>query len=66
MMNVERAVVLPSVTIIIPAYNEESRIKGVLDEISDFISTNKADWDVIVSVDGNDGTADIVRSYSSE
>ena len=66
MMNVEQAVALPSVTIIIPAYNEESRIKGVLDEIFDFISTNNADWDVIVSVDGDDGTADIVRSYSSE
>ena len=66
MMNVEQAVALPSVTIIIPAYNEESRIKGVLDEISDFVSTNKADWDLIVSVDGDDGTADIVRRYSSK
>lgn len=66
MMNVEQAVALPSVTIIIPAYNEESRIKGVLDEISDFISTENVDWDIIVSVDGDDGTADIVRRYSSE
>ena len=65
MMNVEQAVALPSVTIIIPAYNEESRIKGVLDEISDFISTNNADWGLIVSVDGDDGTADIVQRYSS-
>jgi glycosyltransferase involved in cell wall biosynthesis len=65
MMYVELAVALPSVTIIIPAYNEESRIKGVLDEISDFISTNNADWELIVSVDGDDGTADIVQTYSS-
>ena len=38
MMNLEQAVPIPPVTIIIPAYNEESRIKGVLDEISNFIS----------------------------
>ena len=66
MMNLEQTVSMLPVTIIIPAYNEESRIKGVLDEISDFISANNADWDLIVSVDGDDGTADIVLRYSSE
>ena len=65
MMNLEQAVPIPPVTIIVPAYNEESRIKGVLDEISDFISRNNVDWDLIVSVDGDDGTEDIVRRYSS-
>jgi len=29
---------LPTATIIIPAYNEEKRIRNVLSEIADFIS----------------------------
>ena len=65
MLNSEQAVVVPTVTIIMPAYNEESRIRGVLDEISSFISANNLNWDLIVSVDGDDGTGCIVRKYSS-
>ena len=50
-------------SIIIPAYNEEKRIGPVLEEISSFISLNKLPWEVMVAVDGNDGTEDIVMKY---
>ena len=48
-------------TIIIPAYNEEKRIKPVLDEICAYIGSNNLPWNVIVSIDGNDGTEMLVR-----
>ncbi len=51
--------------IIIPAYNEEKRIRPVLDDICQFISKNQLPWKVVVAIDGNDGTIDIVREFSS-
>jgi glycosyltransferase involved in cell wall biosynthesis len=51
-------------TIIIPAYNEEMRIGPVLDEICDFISKNGLEWKVVVSIDGDDRTEEIVSSYA--
>jgi len=57
---------IPSVTIIIPAYNEEKRIGRVLKELSEFITTSNPNWNVIVSIDGNDGTEEIVNDYSKK
>jgi len=57
---------IPSATVIIPAYNEEKRIGRVLQEISEFITTNSPYWNVIVSIDGNDGTEEIVNDYSKK
>ena len=51
-------------TIIIPAYNEEARIKPVLENLCSFISFNHLPWEVIVSIDGNDATYDIVGSFA--
>lgn len=51
------------VSIIIPAYNEEKRIVPVLNEIEGLITENNLDWEVIVAVDGNDRTLDIVNLY---
>lgn len=53
-------------TVIIPAYNEEKRLPKVLREVADFISYNGLPWDVIVSVDGNDRTYEIVDVMSEE
>ncbi len=53
-------------TIVIPAYNEEKRITPVITKITDFISKNNLPWKIIVSVDGNDGTADIVKKFSEK
>ena len=50
-------------SIVIPAYNEESRIIPVLEEIHEFISNNDLNWDVIVAVDGEDRTLNIVDSF---
>ncbi|MGC8622191.1 MAG: glycosyltransferase, partial [Caldisphaera sp.] len=57
---------LPSVTVIIPAYNEEKRIGKVLSEIADFISGNNLNWNIIVSIDGNDGTENIVKEMKEK
>ncbi len=48
-------------TIIIPAYNEADRIGPVLNDVCRFITENKLPWDVIVSIDGSDGTDMLVR-----
>ncbi len=57
---------LPSTTIIIPAYNEGKRIGKVLEEIKDFVKANNLTWDVIVSIDGNDNTEEIVKDFSTD
>jgi dolichyl-phosphate beta-glucosyltransferase len=53
-------------SIIMPAYNEENRIKPVLEEICSYIQTNNLQWNIIVSIDGNDGTEMYVRKVMSE
>jgi glycosyltransferase involved in cell wall biosynthesis len=53
-------------SIIIPAYNEEKRIKPVLEEICSYIRANNLPWNIIVSIDGNDGTEIYVRKVMSE
>ena len=52
------------ITFIIPAYNEEKRISYVIDELCNYISNNRLNWNVIVSIDGNDNTKNIVHEYS--
>ncbi|MGC8981314.1 MAG: glycosyltransferase, partial [Thermoplasmata archaeon] len=52
------------ISIIIPAYNEEKRISKVLDEISNYIHSNNLNWEIIVSIDGNDKTDEIVKEFS--
>ena len=49
------------VTVIIPAYNEEKRIVPVLEEICTYIVSKGLPWKVIVSIDGNDSTENLVR-----
>ena len=53
-----------SLSIIIPAYNEEKRIKPLLEELIEFITKNNVSWEVIISLDGNDGTLQILNSYA--
>ena len=56
----------PSVTVLIPAYNEESRIGSVLNELTDYIKGASVDWNIIVSIDGSDGTEDVVKRLSKD
>lgn len=53
-------------TIIIPAYNEESRIGYPLSQLCSFISKTNFPWEIIVAVDGNDGTELIVKETMKE
>ena len=48
-------------SIIIPAYNEEKRIQFPLNQLCHLISEANFPWEVIVSIDGNDGTEALVK-----
>lgn len=49
-----------SVSLVIPAYNEEKRIRPFLEEINIELPDS---WEIIVVCDGTDSTANIVRSF---
>ena len=53
-------------SIIIPAYNEEKRIVSVLSQLCNLISENKFPWEIIISIDGNDGTENIVKEMMKQ
>ena len=57
---------LTKFSIITPAYNEEKRISPVLNDICRFVSENKLPWEVIVSIDGNDGTEKLVEQMTAK
>ena len=52
------------VSIVIPAYNEEGRIKATLERCLKFLKSKKYSWELIVVDDGSkDKTAEIVKSF---
>jgi dolichyl-phosphate beta-glucosyltransferase len=55
-----------SLSIVIPAYNEERRLPPTLDRILEYLKTGDfPDWEVLVVNDGSrDRTADVVRRYA--
>ncbi|MEM0135358.1 MAG: glycosyltransferase [Thermoplasmatales archaeon] len=63
---VEQKYFSESVSIVIPAYNEEKRIKPVLEEACEFITNYTLNWKVYVSIDGNDQTDKVVSEFSSK
>lgn len=58
---------LRSLSIIIPAYNEERRLPATLREITSYLETKKLDFVEILAVDdgSRDRTADVVREASA-
>jgi len=57
---------LPSVTIVIPAYNESRRLGRTLDRILDFVDREAWRAEIIVVDDGStDATAELVQTYAS-
>src|SRR5438132_6384196 len=58
---------LPSVSVVISAYNEEAAIKPRLDELTHLLTKTGVEAEVIVVSDGStDHTAAIVRNYPSD
>jgi dolichyl-phosphate beta-glucosyltransferase len=56
---------MPKYSIIIPAYNEVSRLGSTLDRVLNFVISQRWEAEVIVVNDGSrDRTADLVREYA--
>ena len=56
----------PYLSVIIPAYNEASRIVATLEELSGYLQEQSYTWEVIVVDDGSeDDTASVVERWSS-
>jgi dolichyl-phosphate beta-glucosyltransferase len=55
---------LPTVTVVIPAYNEARTIGGTLGELFAYFDARRRDVEVIVAADGNDGTREAVRELA--
>ena len=53
------------ISIIIPAYNERNRIKKSLDNYIPVIESFNLPYEIIVVIDGNDGTEDVIRNYKN-
>jgi dolichyl-phosphate beta-glucosyltransferase len=54
----------PSISLVIPAYNEERRLPNTLPQVLDFFQQQGLPWEVIVADDGStDRTAEIVAAY---
>ncbi len=53
-------------SLIIPCYNEESRLPSTLDAVLGFLSTRDYDWELILADDGSeDRTAEIARTAAT-
>ena len=53
-----------SVSIVIPAFNEERRLEASLEAVTGFLQTQPWDWEVRVVDDGSsDGTASLVETF---
>lgn len=53
-------------SVIIPAYNEENRIKGTLEAVYNYFSRQNYSWEVIVVSDGSkDRTVEVVSEFIS-
>ncbi len=57
---------LPGFSLVVPAFDEASRIEQTLGEAENYLAADSPDSEIIVVDDGSrDGTADIVRAVSA-
>ncbi len=53
-------------SLIIPAYNEETRLRETLETTISYVKSNYSNFEILVVDDGStDGTRDVVRSFDS-
>ena len=58
---------LNSISVVIPAFNEERRIRATLDKVITYLESNKYDYEIIVVNDGStDGTRKIIEDVASK
>jgi dolichyl-phosphate beta-glucosyltransferase len=56
-----------SLSVVVPAFNEEPRLPGTLKELSTYLNANFREYEIIVVDDGSsDGTASIVKGLGRE
>ena len=56
----------PFLSVVIPAYNEESRIRSTLEQVHGFLASQDYAWEVVVADDGStDSTGRIVSEFSA-
>ena len=53
------------ISIIIPAYNERDRIKQTLDKYLPVIESFNLAYEIIVVIDGQDGTENVIKNYTN-
>ena len=57
----------PSLSVIIPAYNEEARLPDALDEVSAYLDAHYPDAELIIASDGStDDTESITREFAEK
>ena len=57
----------PFLSVVIPAYNEEARIKATLEQVHAYLSLQSYPWEIVVADDGSvDGTARLVAAFARE
>ena len=55
---------VPKISIVIPAYNEEKRIRPTIEAIAGFLRKQKIGFELIVVFDGTDGTPRVVKDFA--
>ena len=57
----------PFLSVVIPAYNEESRIEATLEQVHAYLTLQPYPWEIVVADDGSiDGTAKLVAAFAGE
>src|SRR5476649_431981 len=55
---------LPELSLILPAYNEATRIADTIARAKSYFASKSLSYEIIVSADGNDGTREIVAELA--
>jgi dolichyl-phosphate beta-glucosyltransferase len=55
----------PSVSLILPAYNEAGRIRQTVDEAVQYFASRRMEYEVLVVAEGDDGTGEVVAEMAA-